>query len=123
MTPESKRDIKPLPGGAFEKVLLLVKEAFPGETLGVDDTSFWIEIENRANDSGLTLKQAAFQYYLRGVDHVHLAEMVIDYFPRIKVGVTLGEISEEARMNYISMMAGVIFEYYPPRYRQRYKDR
>ena len=72
---------KTLPDGVFETALLYAKRAFPEETLGVDDASFWVELEKKAGAFHGSRKEAIFQYYLRGSDHVALAESLIRFFP------------------------------------------
>jgi hypothetical protein len=116
-----ERKLRPLPEGAFEKVLLYVKKAFPEETLGVSDTSFWIEIEDKANNFAGSSKEAIFQYYLRGYTHLSLAKTVLSYFQRYKVGIWTGDISKEEKENRVSRLANILYDDFPPRYKKKQK--
>ena len=116
-SPEKFR-LRPLPEGVFETVLLYVKRAFPQEIMGVDDTSFWVEIEQMSGAFQGSKKEAIFQYYLRGVNHVSLAESLLGSFPRLRTAVALGEISIVQRRNLISQVANTLYDDYPPRYKK-----
>ena len=68
---------EPLPEGAWESVLVAVKTdlpLMPNGTIGMGDSDYWIEIEDRA-----TMKPnvACMEFYVRGVKHRALAEFVV----------------------------------------------
>lgn len=103
-----------VPEGTFESALLVIKEVFGSETLGVSDTSFWSEIEGKAT---MNSKKACFQYYLAGVGHISLANILINHFPGINTSRSLGimpaEIFEERR----DRLAAGLLKKYPERYK------
>jgi hypothetical protein len=106
-----------IPEGAFESAMLLIKETFPDKTLGVSDTSFWQPIEERAS---MKANEACFQFYLRGIGHLTLAKMLLFSLPRFKTDVMMGDISPEEKEIYISQLARVALDYYPPKYREKF---
>jgi hypothetical protein len=104
--------------GAWESILVLVKEAFPERTLGVSDTSFWSAIEERAL---LTSKEACFQYYMLGIGHVTLAETVVDSFGTVRTALGLEASARKQRQVFVDELADVIYKYYPPKYKEKIK--
>ena len=103
-----------VPGGTFESALLVIKEVFGSETLGVSDTSFWSGIEEKAT---MNSKKACFQYYLAGTGHISLANILMNNFPGIcasrSLGVMPAEVFEERR----DRLAAGLLEKYPKRYK------
>lgn len=104
--------------GTWESALMFIKDAFPEETMGVSDTSFWQEIEEKAI---LSRKEAAFQYCMIEVSHIDLAEMLVNNFLTVRTASNLGQMSEEDKQNRITRLAHVIYKNYPPKYQAKYK--
>lgn len=113
--------VRPLPEGAFETALLYIKDAFPEETLGMSDTSFWIEIEKRAGAFDGSRKESIFQYYLRQYTHVSLALTLLNFFPPYRTRQAFGDITKEEKENLVSRLSAVLYEDFPPRYRKKHK--
>ena len=109
---------RPLPDGAFETVLLYVREVFTEDNEGVDhDPSFWVKLEQEAGLFTGSRKEAIFQYYLRGVNHVQLAETLLDYFPQYRTQLRLGDMTRREQVLTIARLASALYEDYPPRYK------
>ena len=115
---ETRAMPRPLPDGAFETVLLYVREVFTEDNEGVDhDPSFWVKLEQEAGLFTGSRKEAIFQYYLRGVNHVQLAETLLDYFPQYRTKLKLGDMTRRGQVLVISRLASALYEDYPPRYK------
>lgn len=115
-TPEGRRVV---PEGAFESALLILKRAFPEETMGVGDTEFWQPIEEKAS---MKPNQACFQYNMIGIGHVKLAQICLDFFYAFRTGVGMGEISKDEKHNLLSRASHFFLREYPPTYREKIED-
>ncbi len=120
VTPKNAEGKRTFPSGAFESALLILRKAFLHETIGgLEDTAFWVPIEEKATMSS---RQACFQYNMIGINHMKLAEMCVDYFPAIKTGFKLGDISKEQRQNYITRASHYFLDEYPPKYQEKIRN-
>jgi len=107
-----------VPAGAFETMIIRVKNVFPHETLGSGDSDFWIDIEEKAT---MRPNQAAFQYYLSGYSHLELTTMLLKSFSRYYAGTLTGDISKEAYQRDFEKISNEILQDYPPKYRKKYQ--
>lgn len=109
-----------IPSGALEAVIVGLKPVFERNgVFGVDQDAFWIVFEKRA---GMSLREACFQYYLAGKDHMALANIVLKSLPAIKTALGMGSLTDaEYEFNYLQPAASELFNYYPPKYRERYQ--
>lgn len=113
------RFLRPLPDGIFETVLLYVRKVFSEDNEGVDhDPSFWVRLEEEAGLFEGTRKEAIFQYYMRGVTHIQLAETMLDYFPQYRTQIGLGNMTRQEKESKINRLASALYEDYPPRYKK-----
>ena len=103
-----------VPEGTLESALLVIKEVFGSETLGVSDTSFWSEIEGKA---AMNSKKACFQYYLAGIGHMSLANILMNNFPGIYTSRSLGVIPAEVFEERRNRLAAGLLEKYPKKYK------
>lgn len=103
-----------VPEGTFESALLIIKKVFGSETLGVSDTSFWSGIEEKAT---MDPKKACFQYYLAGIGHISLANILMNNFPGIYASRSLGTMPTEVFEERRNRLAGALLEKYPERYK------
>lgn len=101
--------------GSFESALMMVKEVFDEETLGVSDTSFWHRIENKVTMNKVS---ACFQYYIAGVGHITLSEMLLNYFQQVRSARLSGDLSPAEYGEKRNKLADALFPLYPERYRE-----
>ncbi len=112
---------EPLPDGAWESVLVALKTDLPltpNETTGMGDSDFWIGIEDRA-----TLKPnvACMEFYVRGIKHRVLAELVVFSFQSVRSMARNDEgMNRDQRRILVDRVAGKLLNYYPPRYRVKF---
>ena len=100
--------------GAWESVLVGIKEALPENVFGVGDSDFWEPIEGKVT---MKLNEAVFQFYLAGKGHITLAMMVVGSFPNIRASVSLGTITPDEKVRLIGMIADRLYGEYPDRYK------
>lgn len=109
-----------VPPGSLESALMVVKQVFGDETLGISDTSFWIKTEERVT---MSPGEACFQYYLAGKGHITLAEMLLDRFPNFKSARLSGDSTPTEVGEKVGELAAALFELYPPRYRRMFSEK
>ena len=100
--------------GAWESVLVGIKEALPEDVFGVGDSDFWEPVEEKVT---MKLNEAVFQYYMAGKGHITLATMVVNNFPNIKTSVSLGTMMPAERLRLMGVIADRLYEEYPDRYK------
>lgn len=109
-----------VPVGTFESAMLVMKEAFEAETWGVSDTSFWSGVEQKAT---MKPNEACFQYYLAGVGHVSLANILMNSFPGVYTSRSLGTVPEEVFEERRDRLAQALLKLYPERYKKLIKPK
>lgn len=109
-----KRGGYTVPEGTFESALMVVKDVFSEQTLGVSDTSFWSQFEAKVT---MEVPAACFQYYLAGVGHRTLAQNLLNHFENFRSAVQMGKISKEEAGQMVDSLASKLYEHYPPKYR------
>lgn len=104
--------------GSLESAMLILKEVFSEETTGVSDSDFWVYKEDGAR---LKPNEACFQFYLAGVDHKTLAEILLGQFPRFRAGVMTGDLNEEMQKEWTQRVADRLYDYYPEKYKNKHE--
>lgn len=102
--------------GSFEVVQLILRRILSVE-FGTQEDSYWIEIEEKAGKSGLSEKQAVFQFYLSNKGHKTLSDEVINSFPNVRASAEIDVHAREERNRLIQEGANILYDYYPEKYK------
>lgn len=103
-----------VPGGTFESALMIIKDVFRDQTLGVSDTSYWSEFENNVT---MKPKEACFQYYIAGVGHRELAKRLLNNFGSYRSGNVVADEQKEL----LGRLSNSLYRLYPQKYRESVK--
>ena len=111
---------EPLPDGAWESVLKAIRTDLPitpNETIGMGDSDFWIEIEDRAT---LAPNEACMEFYVRGIKHRSLAEFVVFSFQTVRFSTKDEGLDKHQKRILVDRVADKLLNYYPPKYRVKF---
>lgn len=120
---KERSEPKPIIEGSFERVIVFVKPELciqPNETMGVGDSDWWFEIEDKA--AALSPKEAIMQFYLHDTGHRTLAESVVGSFLTTRTTTKASGWDEKQRELTVERVAHKLYKNYPRKYRRQIRE-
>ncbi len=111
---ERKKKFEPKEG-SFEVVQLILRRELIDPD-GTQDHGFWVDVERKAGGSKLSDIQAVFQFFLAGVGHKSLSQIIIDSVPQVRTAAELSYEARRERERLVKEGANVLYNYYPQAY-------